>query len=72
MIPSRPPPRLSEPEKWSREFNDFVAQCLTKNATERPTADDLLKVQSPALRLSWFSACGLPCTQVFAVLMGRR
>jgi serine/threonine protein kinase len=44
MIPSRPPPRLSEPEKWSREFNDFVAQCLTKNAAERPTADDLLKV----------------------------
>ncbi|ELR21629.1 protein serine/threonine kinase, putative [Acanthamoeba castellanii str. Neff] len=43
MIPSRPPPRLSEPEKWSREFNDFVAQCLTKNATDRPTADDLLK-----------------------------
>jgi serine/threonine protein kinase len=44
MIPSRPPPRLSEPEKWSREFNDFVAQCLTKNAADRPTADDLLKV----------------------------
>jgi len=43
MIPSRPPPRLSEPEKWSKEFYDFVAQCLTKDPAERPSADQLLK-----------------------------
>ena len=30
MIPSRPPPRLTEPSKWSKELNDFVAKCLTK------------------------------------------
>jgi len=43
MIPSRPPPRLTEPEKWSKDFNDFVAQCLTKNPEQRPNATDLLK-----------------------------
>jgi serine/threonine protein kinase len=42
MIPSRPPPRLSEPEKWSTEFNDFVAKCLTKNPDHRPSAKDML------------------------------
>jgi serine/threonine protein kinase len=59
MIPSRPPPRLSEPEKWSREFNDFVAQCLTKNAADRPTADDLLKVSCfvSKLQFSHVSCC---------------
>jgi len=43
MIPSRPPPRLTEPSKWSKEFNDFVSKCLTKEPAERPTADALLK-----------------------------
>jgi len=43
MIPSRPPPRLSEPDKWSKDFNDFVAQCLIKNPEQRPSASDLLK-----------------------------
>jgi len=43
MIPSRPPPRLTEPDKWSSEFNDFVAKCLTKNPDERSSTDDLLK-----------------------------
>jgi serine/threonine protein kinase len=57
MIPSRPPPRLSEPEKWSREFNDFVAQCLTKNATERPTADDLLKVSLQSRCFLTYNVC---------------
>lgn len=42
MIPSRPPPRLSEPDLWTPEFNDFVAKCLTKNPDERPSADELL------------------------------
>jgi len=43
MIPSRPPPKLSEPDKWSKEFNDFVSQCLTKNPEYRPSASTLLK-----------------------------
>lgn len=43
MIPSRPPPRLTEPDKWSKEFNDFVALALTKNPEQRPNATELLK-----------------------------
>ncbi|EFA81608.1 protein serine/threonine kinase [Heterostelium album PN500] len=41
--PSRPPPKLTEPEKWSDEFNDFIALCLTRKPEQRPTAVDLLK-----------------------------
>jgi len=43
MIPSRPPPRLTDPDKWSKEFNDFIAQCLIKNPEQRPNATELLK-----------------------------
>eukprot|EP01118_Nematostelium_gracile_P006090 TRINITY_DN1947_c0_g1_i1.p1 TRINITY_DN1947_c0_g1~~TRINITY_DN1947_c0_g1_i1.p1 ORF type:complete len:436 (-),score=149.68 TRINITY_DN1947_c0_g1_i1:71-1378(-) len=43
MIPSRPPPKLTEPEKWSNELNDFVSSCLTKNPEQRPGATELLK-----------------------------
>jgi len=42
VIPNRTPPTLKEPSKWSPEFNDFVAQCLRKNAAERPSASELL------------------------------
>jgi len=42
MIPSRPPPRLTEPDKWSKEFNDFVAKALTKSPDQRPSAQELL------------------------------
>lgn len=43
MIPSKPPPKLSEPDRFSKEFNDFIGKCLTKNPEQRPTAADLLK-----------------------------
>ena len=43
IIPSRPSPTVEEPPKWSKEFNDFVAKCLTKNPEKRPTATELLK-----------------------------
>jgi len=43
MIPSRPPPRLTEADKWSNDLNDFVAKCLIKNPESRPVANDLLK-----------------------------
>lgn len=43
MIPSRAPPKLSEPSNWSDDFNDFIAKCLIKNPDDRPTATELLK-----------------------------
>lgn len=38
------PPKLEQPSKWSKNFNDFVAQALIKDPAQRPTADDLLRV----------------------------
>lgn len=43
MIPSRPPPKLTEPQNWSKEFNDFIFRCLTKNPDQRPVASELLQ-----------------------------
>ena len=43
MIPSRPPPRLNENLKFSKEIQDFVGKCLTKNVAQRPSAAELLK-----------------------------
>jgi len=42
-IPSRPPPTVQHPEKFSPEFNDFIAKCLVKDPSARPTAAELLK-----------------------------
>ena len=38
------PPKLHDPHKWSKNFNDFVAKCLDKNPEVRLTARDLQKV----------------------------
>ena len=38
MIVNKPPKGLSQPEKWSPEFNDFVSKCLTYDPEKRPTA----------------------------------
>jgi len=43
MIPTRPPPKLSDPDKWSTEFISFVAACLQKKPHDRPSAMKLLK-----------------------------
>ena len=43
MIPNRPPPHLADESKWSKEFVDFVAQCLTKDPNQRPSAQQLLE-----------------------------
>lgn len=40
------PPKLDQPSKWSKDFNDFIAKALIKDPSQRPTADDLLKVAS--------------------------
>jgi len=43
MIPTKPPPTLKEPEKWSDEFKQFVSSCLVKCPEERPSATQLLQ-----------------------------
>jgi serine/threonine protein kinase len=41
MIPSKPPPTLDDPSKWSDGFVDFIKVCLTKNPAERPDSTEL-------------------------------
>jgi serine/threonine-protein kinase 24/25/MST4 len=42
LIPKAPAPRL-EGSNYSKEFKDFVAQCLVKDCDRRPSAKELLK-----------------------------
>lgn len=41
-ILDRPPATLSKPQNHSAEFNDFIAQCLVKDPSQRKTAMELL------------------------------
>ena len=43
MIPTKPPPTLTDPDRWSPEFSDFLSQCLVKDPEKRASALDLLK-----------------------------
>ncbi|KAI9244800.1 kinase-like domain-containing protein [Sporodiniella umbellata] len=43
LIASNGLPPLSEPEHWSEEFKDFLAQCTTEDQEKRPSANALLK-----------------------------
>ena len=43
VIKNNPPQGLTEPAKWSAEFNDFVKKCLTLDPKKRPSAGDLIK-----------------------------
>ena len=36
-------PGLRDTSGWSDECIDFIAQCFTRNAADRPTADQLLQ-----------------------------
>ena len=42
VIQKNPARGLTEPQKWSSEFNDFVSKCLIIDAKQRPTAKELL------------------------------
>lgn len=42
QIPRNPPPGLSHPEDWTREFNDFINECLIKDMEQRPFAKELI------------------------------
>ena len=42
VIQKNPARGLTEPHKWSNEFNDFVRKCLTIDPKQRPTAKELL------------------------------
>ncbi|CAG8959331.1 hypothetical protein HYFRA_00013101 [Hymenoscyphus fraxineus] len=42
LIPKAPAPRL-EGNQYSKEFKDFVAQCLVKDCDRRPSAKELLR-----------------------------
>lgn len=39
------PPKLDFPSRWSKEFSDFLAICLQKDPTKRPTASELINHQ---------------------------
>lgn len=42
VIQKNPARGLTEPQKWTAEFNDFVSKCLIIDAKQRPTAKELL------------------------------
>lgn len=42
-IPFAPPPALPDPEAWSPEFVDFIAQCVNKDQAARLSAEQLLQ-----------------------------
>lgn len=42
-IVKNPPKGLSDPSRWTPEFNHFVSRCLTCDPDKRPAAEDLLK-----------------------------
>lgn len=44
MIGTNPPPTFSKPAERSQEVIDFLAACLVKDPSQRPSAKQLLKV----------------------------
>lgn len=36
------PPKLDQPSRWSRDFNDFLSKVLIKDPNQRPDTDVLM------------------------------
>ncbi|KAI9335129.1 hypothetical protein BDR26DRAFT_866213 [Obelidium mucronatum] len=60
MIPTKPPPKLEDEERYSKVFRSFVARCLTKDQKARPSAEELLN--DPFIRRN-------PSTATFSSMM---
>eukprot|EP00658_Telonema_sp_P-2_P029354 TRINITY_DN2233_c0_g1_i4.p1 TRINITY_DN2233_c0_g1~~TRINITY_DN2233_c0_g1_i4.p1 ORF type:complete len:563 (-),score=102.42 TRINITY_DN2233_c0_g1_i4:215-1816(-) len=43
LIHNGDPPKLKKPDKWSLEFNNFLARCLVKDTADRASAAELLE-----------------------------
>lgn len=43
LVANNPAPKLTHPELWSSEFNDFVTKCLEVDPMKRPQPSQLLK-----------------------------
>uniref|UniRef100_T1IIR3 Protein kinase domain-containing protein n=1 Tax=Strigamia maritima TaxID=126957 RepID=T1IIR3_STRMM len=53
------PPSLDNPYKWSKDFSDFLAQCLIKDPASRPSAEDLLRHSFVANNVDKKALCDL-------------
>ncbi|XP_015914711.1 serine/threonine-protein kinase 10 [Parasteatoda tepidariorum] len=42
-IQKQDPPTLTQPSKWSKQFNDFLTKCLIKDPQKRSSAKELLE-----------------------------
>lgn len=51
------PPKLEQPSKWTKEFNEFIARALIKDPAHRPTAEDLLKVFLNRIHIIYRLSC---------------
>lgn len=63
MVVRDPPPRLTDKERWSLAFQDFIAQCLQKDPRSRPTARYLQQHKFIARDKSGAIKALLPCVQ---------
>lgn len=43
QIVHNPPPELKKPLDWSAEFREFLSECLIKNPSQRPVAQELVE-----------------------------
>lgn len=43
QIVNNPPPTVYRPSNWSQTLNDFIAECLEKNAECRPVMVEIIE-----------------------------
>ena len=68
-IPTSPSPTLPYPERWTRGFHSFVNQCLQKDLSRRPSANQLLDVRfKSALSIA---ADAVNCADIFSSAYSR-